>query len=1370
MVSAEPYLNLSCCFQSSMGGQACQEVEREKGVVKMPYSGDYLIGLDMGTSSVGWAVTDMEYHILKQKGKALWGIRLFDAAQTAAARRVFRTNRRRNERKKQRIQWLQQLFDAEIAKADPAFFQRLKESKFTEEEKQGVEGKYTLFSEETLTDQIYYETYPTIYHLRKALLEETGPFDVRLVYLALHHIIKNRGHFLLETNVSEERESFSQAFHTLQEYLQEQYELDLTLPNAEAFAQHLKDRKRSITAKKKILKEDAGLTKADGMQNAIVDLLAGAKVKLAVLFQDDTLKNAEPGSLSLDMEWDEEALAAVLGEKMELLLAIKAVYDWAILDDILNGQEYLSQAKVQSYEKHKQDLALLKQTVKTELPEQYAEVFHTEREKLDNYAAYSGTGSYHCTYEAFRKYLNNLFKRSRGSQAVETILTELEQGTFLPKQRSKPNSVIPNQVHRKELVDILARAAGYLPFLTEKDQDGISVSQKILAIFDFRIPYYVGPLNPTSPHAWVKRSDAPILPWTFEQVVNLEESAEGFITRMTAKCTYLKEDVLPKDSLLYSEFMVLNELNNLRINGKRVSPELKQQIYRDLFLQKKTVKRKQLEDYLKREGILQRGDEISGIDGDFKASLHSYQDFAAILQKTGNTEMVEDLIRRIVLFGEDRKLLKSYVQRTYGEVLSPEDIQYVCQKRYTGWGRLSQEFLTKLYHVDDKTGEAIPILEMMRRTNCNLMELLSSRYQYLDQIQKYNQEHYGATTQSVKEMVEASYAPPSIKRAILQTVAIVEELVKIMGHPPKRIFVEMARGEEEKKRTVSRKATLEELYKSCKKEAPELLGQLEGCSDQMLRRDKLYLYYTQMGKCMYSGEPIDLERLDTDYDIDHIYPQSKVKDDSLDNRVLVKRELNAAKADEYPIVAEIRDKMRPFWTYLKGKGLISSRKYDRLTRATTFLDEELAGFISRQLVETRQSSKIVAEILGKQYGKPTEIVYVKAGTVADFRQKADRNEKGEQVSYDFVKCREVNDYHHAKDAYLNIVVGNVYHLKFTKDPLHFIKSEAGETYSLKRVFDYRVVRDGETAWLPGEEGSISTVRKTIRKNNILFTQLAYKATGGFYDQTIQKKGGGQAPIKSRDPRMRIERFGGYNKLTGAYFCLVEHGTEKKRIRSLEAVYLMYERMYQAKPEEYCKSILGLTEPKVLLKCIKIGSLLSYDGFLMHICGRSGIQIIYHNANELIVSPEMQGYIKAVGKFLKRMRESAEKPKVTSYDKVNEQDNLKLYDVYCEKLQAHYGKMHTTPKQVIQENRDRFEGLDLYQQLETLGQVLNLFTCNALPANLSAIGGSKKTGILLTTKNLPVGKAHTMKLIHQSVTGVFEQEIDLLGEDLTPHRR
>ena len=33
----------------------------------------YYIGLDMGTSSVGWAVTDASYNVVKKHGKALWG-------------------------------------------------------------------------------------------------------------------------------------------------------------------------------------------------------------------------------------------------------------------------------------------------------------------------------------------------------------------------------------------------------------------------------------------------------------------------------------------------------------------------------------------------------------------------------------------------------------------------------------------------------------------------------------------------------------------------------------------------------------------------------------------------------------------------------------------------------------------------------------------------------------------------------------------------------------------------------------------------------------------------------------------------------------------------------------------------------------------------------------------------------------------------------------------------------------------------------------------------------------------------------------------------------------------------------------------------
>ena len=165
-----------------------------------------------------------------------------------------------------------------------------------------------------------------------------------------------------------------------------------------------------------------------------------------------------------------------------------------------------------------------------------------------------------------------------------------------------------------------------------------------------------------------------------------------------------------------------------------------------------------------------------------------------------------------------------------------------------------------------------------------------------------------------------------------------------------------------------------------------MYSRLADLDEGALRRDKLYLYYSQHGKCMYSGEPIAFTQLDSDYDIDHIYPQSKTKDDSLNNRVLVKRGLNAQKSDSYPLSREIREKMRPYWEMLRSTKAISEEKFRRLVRVEPFHDDELAGFINRQLVETRQSTKLVAELLQRRYQERTEIVYVKAGNVSSFRQ------------------------------------------------------------------------------------------------------------------------------------------------------------------------------------------------------------------------------------------------------------------------------------------------------------------------------------------------------------------------------------------------
>jgi len=84
----------------------------------MGENNNYYIGLDIGTNSVGWAVTDENNNLLKFKGKNMWGVRLFEEGKSAKERRVARSTRRRYERRRQRLNLLRQILAKEIAKTD----------------------------------------------------------------------------------------------------------------------------------------------------------------------------------------------------------------------------------------------------------------------------------------------------------------------------------------------------------------------------------------------------------------------------------------------------------------------------------------------------------------------------------------------------------------------------------------------------------------------------------------------------------------------------------------------------------------------------------------------------------------------------------------------------------------------------------------------------------------------------------------------------------------------------------------------------------------------------------------------------------------------------------------------------------------------------------------------------------------------------------------------------------------------------------------------------------------------------------------------------------------------------------------------------
>ena len=81
----------------------------------------------------------------------------------------------------------------------------------------------------------------------------------------------------------------------------------------------------------------------------------------------------------------------------------------------------------------------------------------------------------------------------------------------------------------------------------------------------------------------------------FSQIVDLEGTADKFISNLTNYCTYIfGENTLPKESLIFQAYKVLNDLNNLKVNGSLISKEDKDYIIQNVYLKKKKIKGKDL--------------------------------------------------------------------------------------------------------------------------------------------------------------------------------------------------------------------------------------------------------------------------------------------------------------------------------------------------------------------------------------------------------------------------------------------------------------------------------------------------------------------------------------------------------------------------------------------------------------------------------------------------------------------------------------------------------------------------------------------------------------------------------------------------------
>ncbi|MBP5845082.1 type II CRISPR RNA-guided endonuclease Cas9, partial [Lactiplantibacillus plantarum] len=172
-------------------------------------------------------------------------------------------------------------------------------------------------------------------------------------------------------------------------------------------------------------------------------------------------------------------------------------------------------------------------------------------------------------------------------------------------------------------------------------------------------------------------------------------------------------------------------------------------------------------------------------------------------------------------------------------------------------------------------------------TNANFMQL-RSQPAIENQIKSANQANL--TTADLQDTINELYTSPQNKKAIREVMVVLADIKDAMhGQTPNWIFVEAARGGGVAgRRTQSRSKQIVAAYQGTAQAivSDQVQRELkEKIKNKANFNTRLVLYFLQNGRDLYTGDAINIDRL-SEYDIDHILPQSLVKDDSLDNRVL----------------------------------------------------------------------------------------------------------------------------------------------------------------------------------------------------------------------------------------------------------------------------------------------------------------------------------------------------------------------------------------------------------------------------------------------------------------------------------------------------
>ena len=702
---------------------------------------------------------------------------------------------------------------------------------------------------------------------------------------------------------------------------------------------------------------------------------------------------------------------------------------------------------------------------------------------------------------------------------------------------------------------------------------------------------------------------------------------------------------------------------------------------------------------------------------------------------------------------------KQIFDRKLSEInwLTDQERSEVAKLRYRGWGRLSKRLLTGIH---DENGQRI--IDALWNSPKNFMQI-QAEAAFNKQINDLNTKEL--SNNNVEDVLADAYTSPQNKKAIRQVLLVVEDIQKAMhGDAPTSISLEFAREEQESSRTRSRRATLSAIYRQVSDEivSTTVKGELGKATSIS---DRLYLYFTQGGRDMYTGEPINIDEISRGYEIDHILPRSFIKDDSLDNRVLVKGAINNGKSANYVMDQSWAPDRLAWWKKLLDNRLISRKKYQSLTLTPGKINKySQNGFINRQLVETRQVIKLVANILNDQYSNDdTKIIVVKAALNSQLRG-----------FLELFKNRNINDYHHGMDAYLSTFIGNYLYKKYPKLRSYFVYGEFKKFSGKQNLKSFNFLHDLEDDSIniiSNDDGEIvgshhemiEELEKVYKYKYMLVSKEVYSYSGKLFNDTVYThKKNKLIPLKKDKP---TSIYGGYSSEKSAYMVIIKILKKNKSniykvvgipeiySEKLEKLKLDDTKTYVEKFREIINKQLNKSEINnysIVLDKVMYNQLIFENGEWMTL----GSSKERHNAKQLVLENKIIAILDEESR-----RAISRKDGISSeLDMVYEQlinairKDFPLYKKYIETLENH---------------KDEFRQLPINSKYDSKGKKSSdgkFDIINDIITGLHANGTRKDIKILGLSEfgrfKSVITFSENAKLIYQSPTGLFERRVKL----------